>query len=52
VLFIPFLRGFFDTVMLRPGDWLTVLGFSLIPLLVVEATKAFGRLKQGRLQTG
>lgn len=43
VLFVPFLRGFFDTVMLQPTDWAVVLIFSLVPLIAVEIAK---QLKQ------
>jgi Ca2+-transporting ATPase len=39
VIFIPFLRGVFETVLLRPSDWAVVLGLSVIPLVVVEISK-------------
>ncbi|MEL7564858.1 MAG: calcium-translocating P-type ATPase, SERCA-type [Dehalobacterium sp.] len=39
VVLIPVLRGVFETAMLRFGDWLVVLGFSLFPLLFVEIHK-------------
>jgi Ca2+-transporting ATPase len=45
VVFIPFLRGVFETVMLRPSDWALVLGLSLIPLAVVEISKLIFRTK-------
>ncbi len=44
VIFIPFLRGIFETVMLRPFDWGVVLGLSIIPLVVAEFSKAIYRL--------
>ena len=46
VLFVPFLRGFFDTVLLQPTDWAVVLIFSLVPLVAVEMAK---QLKQMRV---
>jgi len=39
VIFTPFLRGVFDTVILRPSDWALVLGLSVIPLVLVEISK-------------
>jgi Ca2+-transporting ATPase len=39
VLFVPFLQQFFDTVPLRPTDWLVVLLFSFAPLVIVEYVK-------------
>ncbi len=39
VIFIPFLRGFFDTALLRPSDWAVVIGFSLCIFVVVEIVK-------------
>lgn len=39
VIFIPFLREFFDTAPLHFSDWLVVCGFSLLPLIVVEISK-------------
>ncbi|NLI14384.1 MAG: calcium-translocating P-type ATPase, SERCA-type [Peptococcaceae bacterium] len=39
VVFVPFLRGVFETVMLRPSDWAVVLGLSIVPLLLVEISK-------------
>lgn len=39
VVFIPFLRGVFETVLLRPSDWAVVLGLSVIPLVLVEVSK-------------
>jgi Ca2+-transporting ATPase len=46
VIFVPFLRGFFDTVMLRPLDWALVLVFSLTPLVAVEIAKQVRRLRK------
>jgi Ca2+-transporting ATPase len=43
VIFIPFLRGVFETVMLRPSDWALVLGLSLAPLVLVEISKLIFR---------
>lgn len=43
VVFIPFLRGVFGTVMLRPSDWALVLGLSLAPLVLVEISKLIFR---------
>ncbi|MFX4262770.1 calcium-translocating P-type ATPase, SERCA-type [Pelotomaculum propionicicum] len=39
VVFVPFLRGVFETVLLRPSDWAVVLGLSVIPLVLVEVSK-------------
>ena len=39
VIFIPFLREFFDTTLLRVSDWFEVFGFALIPLNIVEMSK-------------
>ena len=39
VIFTPFLRGVFETVILQPSDWALVLGFSVIPLVLVEISK-------------
>lgn len=43
VVFIPGLRGVFETAMLRSGDWLVVLGLSLFPLVFVEIQKLIKR---------
>lgn len=43
VVFIPFLREVFETVMLRPSDWAVVLGLSITPLFVVEISKMMRR---------
>lgn len=43
VVFIPFLRDVFETVLLRPSDWALVLGLSVVPLVVVEASKIMFR---------
>lgn len=43
VIFVPFLRGFFDTTLLRASDWAVVIGFALIPLVVVELLKLFSK---------
>lgn len=45
VLFVPFLRGFFDTVMLQPSDWAVVLIFSLVPLVAVEMAKQLRQMR-------
>ena len=39
VIFIPFLREFFDTAPLRLSDWFVVCGFALMPLIIVEMSK-------------
>jgi len=44
VLFVPFLRRVFEAAPLSAGDWGVVLGFSLVPLLAVEAGKLLSRL--------
>ncbi|WP_297202168.1 calcium-translocating P-type ATPase, SERCA-type, partial [Thermanaeromonas sp.] len=44
VVFIPFLRGVFETVMLRSSDWGVVLTLSLVPLVAVETSKFLGKL--------
>ncbi|MDD4752913.1 MAG: calcium-translocating P-type ATPase, SERCA-type, partial [Desulfitobacteriaceae bacterium] len=43
IVFVPFLRGIFETALLQTGDWGVVLGLSLIPLIVVEISKTFKR---------
>ncbi|WP_422880237.1 hypothetical protein [Moorella sulfitireducens] len=45
------MRGIFETVLLRTGDWAVVLGLSLVPLVAVEISKLLGKLKlaEGRL---
>ncbi|MEG3067057.1 MAG: cation-translocating P-type ATPase C-terminal domain-containing protein [Syntrophaceticus schinkii] len=45
VLFVPFLRGFFDTVLLQPTDWAVVLIFSLAPLVAVEMAKQLRQMR-------
>jgi Ca2+-transporting ATPase len=47
VLFVPFLRGFFDTVLLQPTDWAVVLIFSLAPLVAVEMAKQLRQMRSG-----
>lgn len=49
VLFVPFLREFFDTVPLMLTDWLVVLLFSLVPLVVVELVKLVMRRNEAQL---
>ncbi|NLC76512.1 MAG: calcium-translocating P-type ATPase, SERCA-type [Clostridia bacterium] len=39
VVFVPFLQGVFGTALLGSQDWALVIGFSLLPLVVVEAGK-------------
>ncbi|HOV79905.1 MAG TPA: calcium-translocating P-type ATPase, SERCA-type [Bacillota bacterium] len=43
VIFVPFLRGIFETVILRPSDWAVVLGLSVMPLVLVEISKQVRR---------
>lgn len=52
VIFIPFLRGVFETVMLRPSDWAVALGLSVVPLFVVEISKLLGRSGTGSKSPG
>lgn len=47
VIFTPFLRGVFETVMLRPSDWGVILSLSVVPLVLVEISKLAGRLAPG-----
>ncbi|CEP68082.1 Cation-transporting P-type ATPase [Moorella glycerini] len=52
VVLIPFLRGIFETAVLRTSDWAVVLSLSLVPLVAVEISKLLGKLivgKKGRL---
>lgn len=44
VLFIPLLRKLFEVVLLSVGEWLIIIGFSLVPLLVVEMYKGLKRI--------
>lgn len=39
VILVPFLRDLFEIVPLAAGSWLVVLGFSSVPLVVVEGVK-------------
>ncbi|MGE0057255.1 MAG: cation transporting ATPase C-terminal domain-containing protein, partial [Dehalococcoidia bacterium] len=39
VFVLPVTRDAFDLAALTPGQWLTVIGLSLIPLVLGEATK-------------
>ncbi len=48
VLFLPFLRGLFGTALLSAEEWLAVAGFSLLPLVSVEAYKALRFSSGGR----
>ncbi|MFZ5631779.1 MAG: calcium-translocating P-type ATPase, SERCA-type [Bacillota bacterium] len=48
VIFTPFLRGVFETVMLRPSDWVVALSLSIVPLILVEISKLLGRSAAGR----
>ncbi len=48
VVFTPFLRGPFETVLLRPSDWAVVFGLSVVPLVAVEISKLAGRLAAGK----
>ncbi|MGI6712887.1 MAG: cation-translocating P-type ATPase [Bacillota bacterium] len=41
IVFIPFLRGVFETTLLPASDWAVILGLSLIPLVIVEIKKIF-----------
>ena len=43
VVFVPFLRGIFETAMLKPGDWTVVIVLSLIPLVIAEISKLIQR---------
>lgn len=45
VVFVPFLRGLFNTALLGLHDWLLVLALSLTPLFVTEIMKLFKRIK-------
>lgn len=44
VLLIPFMQTIFKVQALTGVQWLVVIGLSLIPLVVSEITKAFGKL--------
>lgn len=39
VLYVPFLRPIFHTILLNPHDWLVILGFCLIPFVSGELYK-------------
>ncbi|NLT95791.1 MAG: cation-translocating P-type ATPase [Clostridia bacterium] len=43
VVYVPFLRGLFETAVLSSQELLTVIGLSLLPLVVVEIAKIFKR---------
>lgn len=44
VVYVPFLRGIFETELLTPKELFTVIIFSLTPLVVVEIAKIFKRM--------
>lgn len=44
VITIPFLSGAFNLINLSLNDWLLVIGFALIPLLINEAIKGIKKL--------
>lgn len=41
VIYIPFLRGVFETALLQTNDLVVALGLSLVPLLISEINKLF-----------
>lgn len=43
VLYVPFLRLIFKTILLGPKDWVVILAFCLIPFLSGELYKVFRR---------
>jgi Ca2+-transporting ATPase len=43
VLYIPFLRPIFQTILLGPKDWIVIIAFCLIPFLSGELYKVFRR---------
>lgn len=43
VLYIPALQAIFATVALSRGDWLIILGFSMLPNLLATALRSIGR---------
>jgi len=45
VIFIPALRGVFETALLNPMDWLFVFGLCLVPLFTSEVAKLLDRIK-------
>ncbi len=45
VILIPPLRSAFQTALLRPSDWTVVFSLSIVPLVLVETSKALGRVK-------
>ena len=48
VISIPFLASAFNVHTLSINDWVLVIGFSLIPLMVNELIKVFMRMKNGK----
>jgi len=47
VVYVPFLRPFFDTVPLTAGDWLLMLPFCFAAAIAMEIVKAVFRRRRG-----
>lgn len=43
VIYVPYLRTVFDTVLLTTGDWAVITAFGLIPFIAAETSKVFLR---------
>ena len=43
ILFVPFMKNIFSLTILKPNEWLITVGFSLLPLVLVEITKFIKR---------
>ncbi|HET9578940.1 MAG TPA: HAD-IC family P-type ATPase [Usitatibacter sp.] len=48
VIYVPFLRPFFDTVPLSPSDWLFMLPFVFASPIAMELLKAWFRRRESR----
>jgi len=45
IIYVPFLQPIFATMPLDLADWAIVVGLSLVPLLVVQATRVIGEMR-------
>lgn len=43
ILFVPFMRGIFSLTLLKPIEWLIVIGLCVLPSILVEITKFIKR---------
>jgi len=51
ILLSPWGQEIFKVVSLRADEWLVIVGFGLLPFLVMEVWKAWSRARSGRVET-